>query len=198
MAKVDKADRLRDIYDAAFEILARGGFSALTLRELADALGGSMTLVTHYFPTQNDLMHGVLEHQFERFDDELETLAIGEEPAQRLRTLAEWFLPLDDESWNLERARVLLAIRSESDDEWMRPHLNRIDARMRSHLRDALRPLVGPTDLDLAVDMLRMVLNGIVLSAVEHRGHWTAERQLAVLDRLWATLPWKEHRAPGA
>lgn len=176
-------------------VLARGGYSALTLRALAEALGGSMTLVTHYFPTQSDLMKAVLEHQLTLFDNDLAELQGSSDPAARLRTLLEWFLPDDDESWDQERARVLLAIHAQSDNEWMASHLDRIEQRMRELLREHLRPLVDARDLEPATDMVRMTINGIVLSAVEHRPYWTPQRQRSVLDLLWTALPWKGSHA---
>jgi AcrR family transcriptional regulator len=192
MARIDRDDRARAVYDAAIALLARGGYSAITLRELADALGGSMTLVTHYFPTQADLMRGVLDYQLTLFEEELATVATSSDPAEQLREVIEWFLPISDETWNQERARVLLALQGNTEGGWMREYLNRVERQMRGVLRTHLGPLVAPEHLPLATDAVRMVISGIVLSAVEHRSYWTPERQRAVVDALWTTLPWKD------
>lgn len=186
---MDRDDREREILDVALRLLERGGYGAITVRAIADELGGSPTLVTYYFSTQAALMTAMLEHQLVLFDEELTQLEIGSNDRKRLEILVRWFLPDDPESWAQERARVHLASELGAQNEWLRPYLDRLDGRMMQLLRDHLAPLVAPEDLATATDGLRMALNGIVLSAVEHPADWPAAKQREIAALVLSALP---------
>lgn len=186
---MDRDDREREILDVALRLLERGGYGAITVRAIADELGGSPTLVTYYFSTQAVLMTAMLEHQLDLFDIELAQLEVGSDDRQRLEVLVRWFLPDDPESWAQERARVHLASELGAQNEWVRPYLDRLDDRMTQLLRDHLGPLVATEDLATSADGLRMALNGIVLSAVEHPVEWPAARQHEIATLVLSALP---------
>lgn len=57
-----------------------------------------------------------------------------------------------------------------------------MDARIRGLLRRHVEPLVPADRVEATVDLLRVLANGLVLTAVEHHDAWPPERQLAVLD----------------
>ncbi|WP_327699193.1 TetR/AcrR family transcriptional regulator [Streptomyces sp. NBC_00459] len=180
---VDHEQRRRDITAAAMRILAERGLGALTLKSLAKALGGSITLVTHFYSTRAELLQAITGRVLEEYDVELAGLEEGADDSTRLRILLEWMLPLDEEAWISECGRIALLGQRE-DDPSIDPFFDTMDARMREYLREHLAPLVEADQLGEMVDMLRVTLNGIVLCAVEHRDEWPAERQLAVLRRL--------------
>jgi len=52
---VDHEDRRREIVRAAIEVVKKHGYQGLTLRSLAAQMGGSSTLVTHYFRSRRNL-----------------------------------------------------------------------------------------------------------------------------------------------
>ena len=190
--RVDRDARAREIHHATRRLLLANGYRDLTLRALADELGGSLTLVTHYFPTHDELMTAHLEWQLDEFDVELERLETGESGRARLETFVEWFLPNDDESWLEERSRIMLLVQVPRDASWLGPYLDRVEERMIELLRERLAVLVPPEHLDLSIDIVRMALNGITLSAIEHRESWPPARQLSVILRVIDALPLRE------
>src|SRR6188474_2840464 len=54
---VDHGERRQELIEAATELVARRGRSALTVRNLADALGTSTKVVSHYFDDMAELLH---------------------------------------------------------------------------------------------------------------------------------------------
>ncbi|MEU1166456.1 TetR family transcriptional regulator, partial [Streptomyces sp. NPDC005921] len=58
---VDPEERVRDIVVASLEALSEGGLPELTLRKIAQRMGGSSTLITHYFANREALLDAVLE-----------------------------------------------------------------------------------------------------------------------------------------
>jgi AcrR family transcriptional regulator len=178
---VDHDQRRADIIEAAKHILANGGPAELTIRSVAKRLGGSITLVTHFYPTRPELMRAVVAAVSESYDAELADLETGADASSRLRILLEWMLPLTDQGWVDESGRIQL-LSQRGKDTTVEEFANAMDARMRELLRQHLEPLVPEDRVETYVDLLRVTANGIVLAAVEHHEEWPAKRQLAVLD----------------
>jgi hypothetical protein len=55
---------------------------------------------------------------------------------------------------------------------------------MRQYLRRHVAPLVPAEQVEPTVDLLRVAANGIVLSAIEHRDAWPAERQINTMRQF--------------
>jgi AcrR family transcriptional regulator len=180
---VDRDQRVREIADAAVEVLSEGGYRELTLRKLAQRMGGSITLVTHFFPTRDLLLAGVLDVVLAdavAFSGELTAI---EDPHERLLAVMKWFLPLTEDDLRGERARLALVAHRNADPA-ARDFLDRLEGAMRDVLRSAVDGLVPFEDRDAVVDQMRVWGSGMVLSAIEHPEMWSADRQLAALGRF--------------
>ncbi|RAK28773.1 TetR family transcriptional regulator [Actinoplanes lutulentus] len=186
-APIDRSVRIREIRDASFRILSAHGPKALTLRRLAEELGGSSTLVTHIFGTRSALLRGITESAIEDYDEEIAQLEQGADARQRLRILLEWMLPLDEEQARAERGRIMLVGHSDR-------HLGvtdfslRMEHKMRQLLRTHLRELVNDGEVEDTVEYVRVFTNGVVLSAAERPSSWSADRQQRVVDQLLRRL----------
>jgi AcrR family transcriptional regulator len=188
---VDRAERRREIAYAALRLMSTRGPAALTLRGLAEELGGSITLVTHFYRNRAELLKGIADQLIDDYDADLADLEKGADEQTRLRVLLEWMLPLTLEARNDERARVLLNAERQSDLH-VQYFFEAMDQKMRALLRDHVRPLVEPANVDVTVDALRVLVNGVVLSAVEHPRKWPSKRQLALLDHILGCLGLQE------
>ncbi len=178
---LNKSERERVIYDAAMRLMSEKGPGALTLRKLADELGGSITLVTHVYPDRAALMKGLTRTAIAEFDADLATLEDGADDRERLRLLLEWMLPLSAEEQRKERARVMLVSYRDSDLH-VGVFSTAMDRKMRALLRSHLAPFRRGDELDAAVELLRVLINGVVLAAAEHPGKWPRRRIIALLD----------------
>ncbi len=169
--------------------MAAGGPNAVTLRSLADELGGSITLVTHYFPNRSAIFEAIQELLLMEGVRELAEISEDLSQTDRLRAFLEWLLPTTIESLELERIRVAMV--TEADPSLnLRQMVDRWEREMREAISRFVAPLVGRSALPFYVDLVRVVHNGVALSAVEHPDYWTRERQLAFID---AVVPLIEH-----
>lgn len=182
---VDHEQRRRDILAAAEAIIADGGLGALSFRAIGSRLGGSTTMVTHFYANQTELLGDFAARSaFQMREEIAEIVAKHDDPVDRLdAVLFSWLLPLDEETIAQERmrinfaaARVLSADSQVVLDTWERV--------IQESLRKLLEPVVPSCDVDVLADLLRSAWNGITLSTIEHPDHWTAERQVAVFRRL--------------
>jgi AcrR family transcriptional regulator len=181
---VDHDERRRDIARAAIRLLAKSGPRGLTLRALADELGGSITLVTHFFPNRRALLDAVTSQVIEDSATDLESFQDTQlAPADRLRAFLMWLLPTTAETLQLERGRVLLS--AESDAHFnVQEFFDTWEWTIRNLIERQVAPLVPESERQFYVDLLRVVQNGVVLSSVEHPKYWTPEKQTAFIDAL--------------
>lgn len=177
---VDHAARRRLILETVIAALAEGGLENLTLRSLAQRLGGSVTLVTHYFPTKEELVTAALDQIFTDAERMLGELRVIEDPHRRLIEVVNYFLPTDDEGLQLERVRVATIIHR-NGDPIIGQFFERLEPAMRAVIRTGIESFYPADQLDDMVDLYRSWLSGMALSAVEHPEIWTPERRKAVL-----------------
>lgn len=178
---VDHDDRRAEILRATLEILAERGPQGLTFRAVAGRMGGSSTLVTHYFPSRQALLDSLAEAVAD-WPDEVAELEVGvDDPSERLRLFLHWLVPSDEEGMIMERGRINMI--GERDARVRTQHLfDTWDRHVREHLRRHVEALVPRSSVDAIVDLLRSISNGITLSAVEHPAEWPEKRQFAVID----------------
>lgn len=180
---VDHDQRKREILDATSKVLGQGGLSALSFRAVAKELGGSTTLVTHYFGSQAELLDGLVGWLVDDWEADLADLELGvEDPHERFTVFLEWLVPNTKEGLLQERARIGLLAESQ-----VRPETKEMfdvwDARIRGLIRNHLKPIVPKKDLEMRVDMIRVLTNGITFSAIEHPDDWSKDHMQAILDQ---------------
>lgn len=184
--QVDHDGRRQRIVQATVEVLAAKGLNGLTIRAVAEQLGGSVTLVTHYYSSREELIGDLAVQLAAGWGDDVAKLEQGlTDPRERLHALLRWALPQGRDELLIERARIeLLAARDDF------PEAGRVfagwDDRMRGLFRDHLRELVAPKRVEATVDLLRAVITGITLEAYQHG--WSAQRQRRVLGDALAAL----------
>lgn len=184
---VDREQRVREIVQATLAILGEQGYKELTLRNLAQRMGGSITLVTHYFANRDLLLAGVLEVVLADAKKFSEQLMAIEDPHDRLRAVMLWFLPLSEDEARNERGRISLVAHQDASPV-IREWLDGMEEAMRAVLTKAVSDFVEPYERDAVVDQMRVWGSGMVLSVTEHPEIWTPERQLAALERFLEAL----------
>ena len=184
---VDPEERKASIISAMIEALAEGGFPTFTLRSLAKRMGGSSTLITHYFPNRDALIGALLESVLMDADAKSGELLQIDDPHERLHAVLKYFLPDDPETLALERVRVALVAHRDAEPA-LREFFDKLEPGMRGVMRAGLEEFVDAEDLDEMVDVLRAWTSGLALSAVEHPEMWTPERQTAALERFVSSM----------
>jgi AcrR family transcriptional regulator len=189
---VDHDDRRSQIIEATLEVLAKEGPSGLNFRAVAGRMGGSSTIVTHYFSTKQELIDALVEN-LASWPAEVDELEVGVgDPRERLRLFLEWLLPCDERGLLEETARINLI--GERDTRVRTEHLFAAwDRNVRNLLTRHVEELVPAERVRTVVDVLRSATNGITLSTVEHPDEWPCDRQFAVLDEVLAALSLAPH-----
>ncbi|MEW2632582.1 TetR/AcrR family transcriptional regulator [Streptomyces sp. NPDC048389] len=188
--KGDHEARRRDVSEAVWRVLATHGFSGLTLRAVARELGATTGLLTHYFPTKNDLVAHALDLLEHRSAARPRRAARRGLPAVRAALLD--ILPLTAEDTAGNRIRVsswdtALADAALSDD------YGRKYARSREKLRDLVADAQQSGELPagdpgrIAAGAQSFVL-GLVVQALFDPVAFTPDRQTQLLDDYLSAL----------
>lgn len=193
---VDHDGRRSRIVKVTMGLLATGGLRAVTIREVARQLRGSLTLVRHYYPTRSAIVDDLASQLIEIWRQEVADIDAGtDEPIERLRQYLAWALPTRAEALRREQARIRLLAERESEPS-ATATFQAFDATMRWDLRRHLEGLVDDESLEFVVDLLRVAVTGVTVLAVEHEGRWTPKKQLQFADQLLATVGIMEPDSP--
>lgn len=187
---VDHEQRRRDIIQVTTTLLAEQGLNGLSFSAIAAALGGSTTMVTHYYRTRSELLEDFTSRTITEWDAEIEVLtsAHPNDPEAQLRALLfDWLLPLEGDTLDKERMRFNLLGASPVDEDTQRL-LDAWEEGLRALFRRCLRPLVPAARVEPIADVLRVTFNGLAVSTVEHPDYWTGDRQRAVFESVLAAI----------
>lgn len=167
------------------ELIADEGTQGVSLRSIAARLGGSKSLVTHYYSSRGALLLDLVTQLSTGWNLELDELLDGvESPHEAVTRLLTWLLPLNEEAQQEERARFqILATR---DEPACLDVLFTFDRQIRTVLGGYLAQLTPAEEVDTNVDMLRATTDGISLAYYTTPSAWSAERQLATLSGVIA------------
>ncbi|MWA08414.1 TetR/AcrR family transcriptional regulator [Streptomyces sp. BA2] len=172
--EVDAAHRLDEIAAATIEVARERGVRAVTIRAVAERLGGSTAVVTNYVPSRADLMVNALRHAEREWAREADGLLSGVQGIERLSALARWMCSTVDDDEVMRR--LLMEIIAAG------PAAGREAEQVRELARDQreeLQGVVTEADVpgpDLAADVLHLLFRGYWLSALEDPEGWPAER----------------------
>lgn len=82
----------RDILDAAWTLMGREGVAAVSVREVARALGIRQQSLTYYFPTKQDLLDALFADGFNDLGRRFAQIPPGTDPDAAVITLATAFV----------------------------------------------------------------------------------------------------------
>jgi len=190
---VDHDQRRIEIVEATWRIIARGGFSAATMREIASEAGFANGALKPYFATKDDLLAAAYDRTF-FLVNERAGAAIGERTGlDAVRLLCLEMLPLDGHRAIESRVAMAFWDRAATSDQLRKLHAdsyaiwrhwmeNEFAAAER---RGALAPV---TTITAAVDELLALVAGLRVQAVMATNGRLADDRLPILDRALARL----------
>jgi hypothetical protein len=98
-----------------------------------------------------------------------------------------YFLPADERSLAIERARIALSSRAQIDPG-VKEFFGRLEPGMRAVAAMGLEGFIASESMNATVDLVRLWTSGIAISAVEHPEIWTPERQFEALEHFMRSL----------
>lgn len=119
---VNHDQRRIEIVEAAWRIIARGGFAAATMREIAAEAGFANGGLKHYFAGKDDLLAAAFQHTFFRINERAAHTIGDRIGLEAIRLLCIEMLPLDEERQVESRVTVAFWDRAASSKQLMKIH----------------------------------------------------------------------------
>lgn len=153
----DQQARRERLIDSARELALEGGYPAVTMHDVADRAGVARATVYRYFATKDHLLTEVAATWAHRVTDDIDALAVGDTPLERLTALLERIVHVAAEEPTLTSAIIQAVTSDDSSVD---------DARtvLFLFLRDRLSTAIG--DPVPERDDVEIVLGHVLLAAL--------------------------------
>ncbi|WP_052865355.1 TetR/AcrR family transcriptional regulator [Streptomyces niger] len=187
---VDPEERRREVVEAVFRVVARGGIRQATLQNVAVEAGLAVGSVRHYFASHPELLTAAAREMVRRVEARVraqrERLRPEDDPREVVEEMAGQFLPLDAARADEVAVWLEFAVAARTD-----PTLGSIAAELHQGLRTVAGRLLdrlGVTD-PVATEHLAAVLDGLALNAALHPDRLGPDTLRAVLRLHLEQLP---------
>ena len=181
-------DRRLEVSDAAWRVIVREGLDRASMRAIAQELGSTTGVVTHYFRNKEALLLFALHQVTARLRDIMVSATQEAQAADRLVALLAAFLPIDEARLDILKVWVAFLGYAVGRDDLMAEHrqssgeLRQIVIRELTELREAgtLRSGIDP---ESEANVLLALANGISLDTLLQARALTPEQQLQAIAR---------------
>jgi AcrR family transcriptional regulator len=191
--RVDHDQRRKEIVEAAWRLIARGGFEAATMREIAAEAGYANGALKYYFTSKDDLLAAAFQHTFYRINERAAHTIGDRTGIEAIRALCLEMLPLDAERQVESRVAVAFWDRAASSKPLMKIHADAF-AIWRKWIEDELETArreglitSGLPDRTI-IDALFFVTTGMRVLPMLEPGVTRPEVQLELLDSVLSRL----------
>ncbi|MCP2170344.1 TetR/AcrR family transcriptional regulator [Goodfellowiella coeruleoviolacea] len=190
---VDHDARRRELARAVWQVIRERGVAGASVRAVAQRAGWSPSSVQYYFSTQAELLNFAMRVIADETERRADPAHLPADPHEAALALFDRLLPLDpdartaNEVWVAFLSRVLVDAEAgafnAASNEWLaevfRDQLQRLVAAGR----------VSPAiDLDLEVDRLRVLFDGLALHLVTDAPRMPPERARELIRHHLETL----------
>lgn len=181
-------DRRIEVAKAAWRVIVREGLDRASMRAIAQELGSSTGVVTHYFRDKEELTLFALEQVFENVLEDMKTCAEGQQGIDRLVQMIFVALPLEDidkADWKVWVAFLGYSI---GRDRLVQEHRKRYDFLRQiicQELADLQKAKLIRADLDLTLETNALIalVDGIGAGVVICPEQFSADQQQYLVRR---------------
>jgi AcrR family transcriptional regulator len=183
--EIEPKVRLAQIAEATMRVAEKRGADGVTIRAVAEEMGGSTTLVTNYIPSRTQLIHNAVQYALEQWREDLDNELDGVAPKDLLRTLALWSTGTDGNDATMRQLFIELLARAKPDAGLDALRDDSDEHRDEFH---AAAVASGMPDPAFTADILYLVTRGFYFATVERPDAWTSERVQPLITRLLDVL----------
>ncbi len=126
-------------------VAEKRGADGVTIRAVAQEMGGSTTLVTNYIPSRTQLIKNAVLHALEGWQEDLDKEFEGVAPEDELRTLALWSISTRGDDATMRNLFIELLARATPDTGLDALRKDSEEHRAKFHAAAEAAGVVDPT-----------------------------------------------------
>lgn len=181
-------DRRIEVTKAAWRVIVREGLDRASMRAIAQELGSSTGVVTHYFRDKEELTLFALEQVFENVLEDMKICAEGQQGIDRLAQMIFVALPLEDidkADWKVWVAFLGYSIGRERLVQEHRKRYDLLRQLICQELADLQKAKLIRADLDLTLEANALIalVDGIGTGVVICPEQFSADQQKYLVRR---------------
>ncbi len=181
-------DRRAEVIQAAWRVTAREGLDRTSMRAIAQELGSSTGVVTHYFRNKDELILAALEQVFEGTIEAMKACAETFQGRERLEQMLFLALPLeggDRDDWKVWLAFLGYSVGRERLLEAHRQRYGILQDLMAQVLVELQGAGVVKAGLEIPVEANALIalVDGISMGIVINPAQFSQEQQRALVRR---------------
>lgn len=186
-------DRRLEVTEAAWRVIVREGLDRASMRAIAQELGSTTGVVTHYFRDKDELMLFALERVFENLFRDMEDSKRAQSGIERLEQMIFAALPFEPsgvQGWQVWIAFLGYAIGREKllqEHQKRYNSLRQIICQELAHLQMA-KQIREDIDPMLEANALIALVDGIGMGCVISPGQFHADQQSYLVQRHISAL----------
>lgn len=186
-------DRRIEVSEAAWRVIIREGLDRTSMRAIAQELGSSTGVVTHYFRDKDELTLFALERVFENLLKDMKACAKGRQGIERLEQMIFAALPFESSGipgWQVWIAFLGYAIGREKLVQEHRKRYDYLRQIIYQELADLQTAKLIRDDLDLMLEANALIalVDGIGTGVVINPGQFHPDQQIYLVQRYIKTL----------
>lgn len=185
---MSQQDRRLEISEAAWRVIVREGLDRTSMRAIAQELGCTTGVVTHYFRNKQELILFSLSQVTERLKTAMKQSVESVSGVERLVAMMSTFLPFDEERQNILRVWLaflgyavgrenLMIKQQQSAAELRAEFVQELKTLQSAHL---IRYDIDPT---VEANVLLALVNGVSLDSLIQGHHLIPNQQQRVIQR---------------
>ncbi|MBD3884570.1 TetR family transcriptional regulator [Phormidium tenue FACHB-886] len=187
------SDRRLEVTEAAWRVIIREGLDRASMRAIAQELGSTTGVVTHYFRDKDELMLFALERVFENLFRDMKVSAKGEAGIERLEQIIFAALPLEPsglQGWQIWIAFLGYAIGREKLIEEHRKRYDSLRQIICQELADLQMAKLMRDDINLTLEANALIalVDGIGTGCVISPEQFHPDQQRYLLRRHICSL----------
>jgi AcrR family transcriptional regulator len=188
-----RRERRIEVAKAAWQVIIREGLDRTSMRAIAQELGSSTGVVTHYFRDKEELILFALELVFENVAAEMTARAQGQQGIDRLEQMIFVALPMenvDRDDWKVWVAFLGYSIGREHLIQEHRKRYDLLRQIISQELADLQTAKLIRADLDLTFEANALIalVDGIGTGVVIYPEQFSPAQQQYLLRRYINTL----------
>lgn len=181
-------DRRLQVSDAAWRVIVREGLDRTSMRAIAQELGCTTGVVTHYFRNKDDLLLFALHQVTARLQNIMANAVQEADGTGRLVALLSAFLPIDQDREEIVQVWVAFLGYAVGRDGLMAEHRRSGDVLRQiviAELRDLMNQGCIRADIDpeCEANVLLALSNGMSLDTLIHDHPLTRDQQRQTIAR---------------
>jgi AcrR family transcriptional regulator len=193
MKTTNYSDRRLEVTEAAWRVIIREGLDRTSMRAIAQELGSTTGVVTHYFRDKDELTLFALERVFENLFEDMKAASQGQHGIERLERMIFAALPFEARGipgWQVWLAFLGHAIGRENLVREHRKRYNLLCQVICQELADLQTAKLIRADLDLTLEANALIalVDGIGTGIVINPEQFYSDQQQYLVRRHIKTL----------